>query len=287
MTDLDQLLENAASDVQKGVHPETTPQSSSIARRASQKTAILGTMLVVIVALATLGIFSILQPGEDVVGPDDDVLITSEMILEDGVVTEEEYRDGALAVGACLTNAGFETRVDFDDTNGHAGFSSETQPNYDQEHFYECLDLHLSQNISLGWAVALGQIDLEELRQEETALTACVQESTGEDFGDLVYDEFGFLTEQGERTRDSAFEYQDHQPWGLCRNDLGYEEKHQAETRAVFECVERQTGEDFGDLTFDATGQVDELSQQALRRAITYQDDQAWEECRAELDYHD
>ena len=287
MTDLDQLLEKAASDAQKSVRSETAPQASTMARRARQRTLILTTTFVVVVGLTTLGVFFIVQPGGEAVGPDDDGLITSEMILEDGVVSEEEYRAGALAVGVCLTAAGFETQVDFDDPNGHAGFSSRTQPNYDQEHFHECLDLHLSQNVSLGWAVALGHLDLEELRQEDTAVTACVEERTGEDFGDLTYDEFGFPTDQGQQTQDAAFEYQDHELWGRCRNDLGYEEKHKAETRAVFECVETRAGEDFGELDFDATGHPDELSQQALRQAITYQDDQAWEECRAELGYHD
>ena len=210
MTDLDQLLEKAASDAQKSVRSETAPQASTMARRARQRTLILTTTFVVVVGLTTLGVFFIVQPGGEAVGPDDDGLITSEMILEDGVVSEEEYRAGALAVGVCLTAAGFETQVDFDDPNGHAGFSSRTQPNYDQEHFHECLDLHLSQNVSLGWAVALGHLDLEELRQEDTAVTACVEERTGEDFGDLTYDEFGFPTDQGQQTQDAAFEYQDH-----------------------------------------------------------------------------
>lgn len=254
MTDLDQLLEKAASDAQKSVRSETAPQASTMARRARQRTLILATTFFFVVGLATLGVLFIVQPGGEAVGPEEDALITSEMILEDGVVTQDEYRAGAEAVAVCLTATGFETQVDFDDPNGHAGFSSRTQPNPDQEHFDECLDLHLSQNVSLGWAVALGHLNLEELRAQNTAVTACVEERTGEDFSDLTYDEFGFLTEQGQQTKDAAFEYQDQQPWGRCRNDLGYEEKYKAETRAVLECVEAWAGEDFGQITFDANG---------------------------------
>ena len=186
-------------------------------------------------------------------------------------------------MAVCLTEAGFETQVDFDDSNGHASFSSDRGP-ADQEQSDVCFETHLSRNVSLGWAAAMGQLDLEELRQEETAVTACVEETTGEDFGVLSYDEFGYLTEQGQVTQDAAFEYQDHQPWGSCKNDLGYMEDTKAETRALLECVEKRTGEDFGELDFDDTGFATEEGNLTLRAAIEYQDHQAWEACRIELE---
>ena len=157
--------------------------------------------------------------------------ITSEMILEDGVVTEEEYRAGALAVVACLTDAGFEAGVDFDDPSGnptslegHAGFAVDHADNATEsanEAFNRCQDLHLSDNVSLGWAALLGQINLEELREETATLVACVEGRTGVDFGELTYDKFGFLTDQGEQTRDAAFEYRVHSFWGECRAEIG------------------------------------------------------------------
>ncbi|MCH8983364.1 MAG: hypothetical protein IH943_04595, partial [Acidobacteria bacterium] len=189
---------------------------------------------------------------------------------------------GAAAMVACYTNAGIEAEVLFE-SNGHASFFfPHSGPTVLQAN-EGCSDLHLSQNVSLGWAAALGEVDLEELRAEATAVTACVEERTGEDFGDLSYDEFGYLTEHGQQTRDAAFEYQDHQPWGRCRNDLGYEEEYKAETRAILECVETRAGEDFGELDFDDTGHPTEASQLTLRKAGTYQGDQAWEACRTEL----
>ena len=157
--------------------------------------------------------------------------ITSEMILEDGIVTEEEYRAGALAVVACLTDAGFEAGVDFDDPSGdptslegHAAFAVDQADNATEsanEAFNRCQDLHLSDNVSLGWAAMLGQLDLEELREETAILVACVEERTGVDFGELTYDKFGYLTDQGEQTRDAAFEYRNHSFWGECRAEIG------------------------------------------------------------------
>lgn len=224
---------------------------------------------------------------------DTGTLITSEQILEDGVVTEEEYRTGALAVVACLTEAGFEAEVNFEEPNpgtdslqGHAEFwvdHSDDATESATNAFDKCQDLHLSHNVSLGWSAALGQLDLDELREETTAVTQCVEQRTGQDFGELTYDRFGYLTDQGQQTKDAAFEYQDHQPWQRCQNDLGYHEDYKADTRALLECVEERAGKDFGELTFDETGHADEESQQTLRAAMDHQDHQIWETCQEEL----
>ena len=257
---------------------------SSKRRRSPLVAAIAGFGAVLVVGVVTLLAINNTPSGSfDDVPSDPDTLITSEMILEDGVVTEEEYRAGAEALVVCYADAGLEAEVDFDNTNGHASFYFPNSGPTDIQTNEGCRDLHLSHNVTLGWAAALGQLDLEELRAEDTAVTACVDERTGEDFGDLSYDQFGYLTEQGQQTRDAAFEYQHHQPWGRCRNDLGYEEEYKAETRAVLECVETRAGKDFGELDFDDTGHPTEASQLTLRAAIAYQDHQAWEACRTEL----
>jgi hypothetical protein len=263
--------------------PDAGMVPSSKRRRRPLVAAIAGFGAVLVVGAVTLLAINNTPTGSfDDVPSDPDTLITSEMILEDGVVTEEEYRAGAEALVICYTNAGIEAEVNFE-SNGHASFFFPRAGPPDFNANEGCSDLHLSQNVSLGWGAALGQIDLEELRAEDTAVTACVKESTGEEFGDLNYDQFGYLTEQGQQTKDAAFEYQDHQPWGRCRNDLGYEEKYKAETRALLECVEKGAGTDFGELDFDDTGHPTESSQLTLRGAIAYQDHQAWEACRTEL----
>ena len=285
MTDIDQLLEEAASDARKSIHQKAIPQASSIQRRAQRRTAFLATTAVLVIGVVVAGTLVIVQPGSKVASSEDDTLITSEMILEDGVVTEEEYRAGAEALVVCYTAAGIEVEVDFDDSNGHASFFFPRAGPTDFDFDGGCSDMHLSQNVSFGWSAALGQLDLAELREQDTAVVTCVEERTGEDFGDLSYDEYDYLTEQGQQTRDAAFEYQDHQPWGRCRNDLGYEEKYKAESIAILECVETRTGEDFGELEFDDTGHPTEASQQALNLAYHYQDDQPWESCRTELGY--
>ena len=223
------------------------------------------------------------QPSE----PADGDLITSEQILADGVVTEGEYRAAAHAVVACLAAAGFDGEVDFDGVdlgsvntlNGHASFSnySGDEPGASTEAFNQCSELHLSNNVSLGWAVALGQLDLNQLRVETTAVTECVEQATGQEFGELTFDEFGYLTTSGQQTKDLAFEYQDHEPWMRCQNDLGYLEDYKAETRAVFECVEKETGEDLGDLAFNELGMLTEESEQAWREATT--DHELWDRC--------
>lgn len=233
-------------------------------------------------------------PSDDDVALNPDAFITSEMILQDGVVTEEEYHAGAEAVVLCLGEVGIETELHFDNPNGHAGFRGrdtgplaleqsldEASP-YDTA-FDRCTEVHLSLNVNLGWAVTLGQLNLEELRAETNAVVECVASQTGEDFGELTYDGFGYLTEQGQQTSDAAFEYQDHEPWTTCKNELGYLDEVRAETKAILECVEKRTGEDFGELTYDDSGSLTEEGQQTLRAAVTYQSDVPWNACVQEL----
>jgi hypothetical protein len=287
MSDIDQLLDKAGSDVQNSVRERTTPTTATVHRRARRRTTVLASGSVMVVGLAMAGvILTLQQSGEDVTSTRGEGRITSEMILEDGVVTEEEYQAGAQAVADCLTGAGFDTEVDFDGPDSHAKFHTSNDPNTipgyrDQEEL--CFDLHLSQNVSLGWSVSLGQHDLTDLREEEIAVTECVEQRTGQTFGGLTYNQFGYLTDQGQQTRDAAFRYQDHEPWQRCQNDLGYLEDYKAETRATFECVEERAGKDFGDLTFDETGHLDDESQQTLQAAMNHQDHQVWNDCRTDL----
>lgn len=294
MRDIDQLLDEAGSDVHRSIRETTTPTARTVHRRARRRTAVFATGSVLVVGLALTGVILTLQGGGDVASTGAEGRITSERILEDGVVSEDEYRSGAQAVAACLGDAGFEREVDFDAPNGHASFftpSSNTDPEYERQfeeyerQFDQCLDAHLSENVSLGWGAALGQIDLTELREETTAATECVEQRTGQDFGELTYDQFGYLTDQGRQTKDAAFEYQDHEPWKRCQNDLGYLEDNKAETRATLECVEERAGKDFGELTFDELGNPDEESRQTLRAAIEHQDHQLWEACQEDLGF--
>lgn len=249
--------------------------------------ALAGFGAVLVVGALTLLVINDSSGGSDGnVASNPDALITSEMILEDGVVTEEEYRAGAEAVVVCLADAGIESVLDFDGPNGGASFlnpQSEGFPTSNLEEIDRCSDLHHSQNVSLGWMVTLGLLDLEELREEQTAVMVCVEERTGEDFGGLSYDRFGYPTEQGRQTVRAASEYQDDEPWGRCKNDLGYEDQYKTETRALLECVEKRTGEDFGELDFDATGHPTEEGSQTVRAATAYQSSVPHNACVEEL----
>lgn len=126
---------------------------------------------------------------------------------------------------------------------------------------------------------------LDGLRSEVSYSERSVDEQrTGQDFGDLAFDEFGYLTPQGQQTRDAARDYEHHEPWLKCQNDLGYLEDYKTDTRALLECVEERTGEDFGTLAFDdETGYPDDKSQQTLRAAQDFQDHQVWEACQEDL----
>ena len=228
MTDLDQLLKDASTDVKTSLRTVSTPSPEKIHRRAQRRSATKATAVVVLVV--SLGASAwLLSRGSDGSFTGGDALITSEVILQDGVVTEEELRAGAEAVVACVADAGFEAEVDFDDASpgfldfsgsgagGGPGFWTEPGGN---EALDGCLDVHLSRNVMLGWAVTLGRLDLDELRAEDSALVECVERLTDVDFGEVTHDDFGYLTNDGQQTRDTAFEYQDHEPWQTCKQEL-------------------------------------------------------------------
>lgn len=285
MTDIDQLLDRATSDVQTSIQEQTKPTSRTVRRRARQRTALLSTGWVLIIGLAMSGVFLTLSSGGDVASTEDEEGITSELILKDGVVTEAEYQAGARAVADCMTEAGFATQLE-QDTDGDFAFFTpypdDTKPGY-TEHWERCLELHLSQNVMHGWLATRGDLDLAEFREETTAVFECVEQATGQNFGELTYDEFGYLADQGWQSRDSAFEYGEHEPWLRCQNDLGYSEEYKTQTNATFECVEEKAGQDFGEITFDEFGQPSDDSKQALRDAMNTQGHELWETCSEEL----
>ena len=68
-----------------------------------------------------------------------------------------------------------------------------------------------------------------------------------------------------------------------CQNDLGYLDEMRADTKAILECIEKRTGEDFGELTYDDTGWLDEEGLLTQRAATTYQNDVPWNTCVEEL----
>ncbi len=279
MKSLDDLLDKAASDVRANVRTGANPDVSTIRRRTRRRTVAI--VVVPLLLLVGAAVVLAVPNGVPVSSEDGTELITSVEILEDGVVTEAEYTAGAEAVVACLQDAGLDAEVIWDDPSRHASFLGG-----DDETTFRCFEKHLSHNVSLGWSAALGQLDLDELREEAVAVFGCVEARTGEEFGELTYDEFGYLTEQGQLAHDAAFEYQDHEPWAACRNELGYDAAAQAETEALVECVEEKTGEDFGELSYDEeTGQLTEEGHLSVRNALSYQDHGPWEACQQELGF--
>ncbi len=217
MTDLDQLLEDASTDVKRSLRTVSTPSPRKIHRRAQRRTATKATAAVVLVVSLGASAWLLSRGSDGYLGLGGNALITSEVILQDGVVTEEELHAGAQAVVACVAEAGFEAEVNFDDPDGSPRF--QTAPGSD-EAFSLCLDVHLSNNVLLGWGVTLGRLDLDELRADDNATVECVERLTGVDFGEVTHNDFGYLTEAGQRTRDAAFEYQDHEPWQTCQQEL-------------------------------------------------------------------
>ncbi len=285
MTDLDKLIESAANDDTNSVRKRVNATTSTLARRAAQRTIVIIAMSLVAVGLGGAAVLATLGSGRQLASENPDELITSEVILEDGVVSEEEYRAGPEAVVVCLTDAGFEAAVDFDDLTRHASFFSSGGP-ADNDAFFACDEKHLSYNVSLGWSAALGQVDLKEERERTVAAFGCVEAQTGLDFGDVVYNEFNFRTEQGQQSYNAAFEHEDHGPWLVCNNQLGYEAEVQAETEALLECVEKKTGEDFGELSYDPeTGHLTEEASDVANAAFHYDDDRTWAACQKELGF--
>lgn len=253
-------------------------------RRWYRVAALAGAAVVIVGLGVTLSVRGL---GSEKVTTGDGGLITSEMILADGIVTEAEYHAAAHAVVSCLAAVGIEMRIDFDEPNGHASFTggASSGPTSEQARQDEvrCREEHLSGNVELGWASALGQINLDDLRRQTIATFECVEQRTGLDFGEVTYGPFGYLTPEGRRTKNTAFEYQEHRPWVGCQNQLGYLADVQAETEALVDCVETRTGIDFGEVTYDDSGFLTEAGRQTVRAASTHQSDVPWIACQSEL----
>ncbi len=211
-TDLDHLLERAAADLDEGVRLVTVLDAAGVRRAHRRRTGALGIAAVLVVGAVSAAVVGVLRAPEAVAPADG--LITSEAIMADGVVTAEEYRAAVTAVVACLEGAGIPAEADFG--NGHASFSVAEVPER-AEAEARCFERHLSNNVLLGWSVALGELDLAEARAADERTFACVEASTGLDFGELEYDRFGYPTPAGRAARDAAFEHEDHLRWQACR----------------------------------------------------------------------
>lgn len=211
-TDLDHLLERAAADLDEGVRLATAPDPATIARAHHRRMGAWGVAAVLVVGAVSAAVVGVLRSPETVAPADG--LITSQAIMADGVVTADEYRAAVTAVVACLESAGIPAEADLGD--GHASLSVAEVPER-AEAEARCFDLHLSDNVSVGWSVALGELDLAEWRAADERTFACVEASTGLDFGELEYDRFGYPTPAGRAARDAAFEHEDHLRWQACR----------------------------------------------------------------------
>ena len=230
MTDLDQLLEKAGTDARKSLRTISTPAAATIHRQVRRHRIMV--VLAALVLVAGLGTSAVLlstgSAGD--VASDPDALITTEMILEDGIVTEEEYRAGADAVVACLTDVGVEASVDYD-RGGYAVFQGdigratleesleETGP-YNTT-FDRCFEAHLGYKVFFLRAVQRGEIDPEKSVAYNTALFECVEVRTGRDLGEVSFDSDGFPTPAGEQAlQEALFAEEDHRSWEECQDGL-------------------------------------------------------------------
>lgn len=261
MTDLDRLLDEASSDVRRSVRRKGSASPVTFRRKSHRRAFVLA-----VTSVLAVGATAILVTGDQRgLGPlqGSGTRITSEVILSDGVVSEAEYRAGADAVVSCLADAGVGAELEYG-TDRHASFfipdDGTNEVHRSNEQLQQCRDLHLSDNVALGWAATLGQVDLEQHRFETTARVACVEERAGTDFGELTFDRFGYLTEQGRQTKHAAMELQDHRLWEACGEELGVSQgtdspeasdEDLSGTAAVRELISR------GGLTLAIRGPVD------------------------------
>mgnify|MGYP006908227566 CR=1 FL=1 len=284
MTDLDQLLDQASRDVKASVR-STAQLDPRVVRTRATRRRVVTVLALALLAVTFVGLGSLISARSGDIA-EQDRLITSDEILADGLVTEAEYRAGAQAVVECLSEAGFAATVSFSDRTRHASFSidhTDAASSPAGEAATQCREVHLSHNVGLGWSDALGQLDLKELARQETEVFSCVETVTGQNFGEIGHDQHGFLTESGQASKDAAFEYQDHEPWMRCQNDLGFLEESKNQTRSVFECVENRTGKDFGEVEFNEFGAPTEESEAALRAAVHFDNDAVWLGCEEDL----
>ncbi len=263
MTDLDQLLEKASSEVQKGLRTVTSPSAVTIRRRARRHRILVG--LAVFVVVVGLGA-SVVVAGEGsdsnvASGPDG--LITTEMILEDGFVTEEEYRAGAEAVVACLSDAGYEGSVEYDEGgNAILGYNGGGEADTEGFSVWErCSETHFGNKVDYLRDVQRGEADPEKRVAYETAIFECVETRTGRDLGEVSFDSDGFPTPEGQKALERAlFAEEDHTSWMACLDGLDledwldtghYSEDPEPEPGTGLEVVQR------GGLTLTLSGPLD------------------------------
>ncbi len=63
---------------------------------------------------------------------------------------------------------------------------------------------------------------LAEDHAGEQATFDCVEQRTGQDFGDITYDKDGFRTPDGDRASKAAIFFENHEPWDACQEELGF-----------------------------------------------------------------
>lgn len=216
MSDIERQLDKAASDVEASMSRKAGQRPSDFERRSRSRMATMIVTSVLVLAVGTAAVALTLGSVAETDSQSAAATTTGDSILDDGIVTEDEYRGAVAGVVACAADQGLELLVDFNDSNGHASFSGRG----DGDRLDSCFEENLTNNVSLGWSVALGDLDLEEIRKNDIATFACVEQATGEDFGELSCDKFGYSTTQGQAAHDLAFEYQDHESWIACRGEI-------------------------------------------------------------------
>ena len=190
-----------------------------------------------------------------------DELITTEMILEDGVVTEEEYRAGAEAVVACLADAGVEGSVEYNEGGNaifgwNGGGPSDTAGLSVIE---RCTETHFGNKVDYIRRVQRGEADPEKRVVYETAIFECVEARTGRDLGEVSFDSDGFPTPEGQEALQRAlFAEENHESWVACLDGLDLEDwldtghySEDPEPGPGLEVVQR------GGLTLTLTGALD------------------------------
>jgi hypothetical protein len=220
MKDIEQRLDKAAADVKAGLRRQANSGAIRVPRRGFSLLGAVSAaiLLLVVVGVATFAVTS--EPSSVPGAPVDGRNTTEASILADGIVTQEEYRTAVQAVIDCSREAGLDVAADFNSPNGHASFQGPKSFGDPDKQFDQCLAVYLPNNVSLGWSVTLGDLDLTQMRIDTVARLTCIENRTGESFGELDYDEFGYPTAISEATMAAALDYKDHGPWNACSRQL-------------------------------------------------------------------
>jgi hypothetical protein len=121
---------------------------------------------------------------------------TPREILEDRVVTDEEWRMAGLAVVQCLDEQGIEASFDPEEGSFSVGGT--------EEQFKPCWGTYMGVSVELRWADQQFDPIAEFFFYKN--VVECTEQRTGIDFGEMTQDDLGFTSTEAKRTINRALD---------------------------------------------------------------------------------